>query len=384
MNRPARVVIAPDSFKGTLDAAEAASAIAAGWLRERPDDDVRLLPLADGGEGTLDVLATALPGSRFVDAPGVTGPDGRPVDAAWLACPDGTAVVELARSSGLPHMAQLDPRHSHTLGLGEVLRAAVRSPATRRVVVTLGGSASTDGGTGALRALGARLLDADGVSLPLGGAALVRLARVELGDLEPVPGGGIMCLVDVTAPLLGPAGAAAVFGPQKGADPDDVEQLERGLARLAEVLGGVPGEPGAGAAGGTAFGFATVLGAAIVPGATYLAELAGLDQALANADLVLTGEGSFDAQSLGGKVVGEVLERARRLGVPAAVVSGCTPEHRLVAGVPTASLTERAGGPAAAIAEPGRWAAEAAALLARAWDELPWGTPAGQGPPPGS
>ncbi len=391
------VVVAPDSFKGTLDATAAAGAIAAGWRSVRPRDAVRLLPLADGGEGTLDVLAAAIPGAVLVPAPGVSGPDGRPVDAAWLACPDGTAVVELARSSGLPLMATPDPLGAHTAGLGEVIRAAVRAPETRRVVVALGGSASTDGGTGALGALGARFLDDDGVPLPTGGGSLVDLARVDVRDLIDLPDGGITCLVDVDAPLLGGAGAAAVFGPQKGASPADVAVLERGMARLVEVLDAEPGASdvaparasttgaalaGAGAAGGTAFGFAAVLGARIVPGAAHLAELAGLDRALAGAGLLLTGEGSFDAQSLGGKVVGEALARSRRVGTPAAVVAGRVADPDLVPGVPTASLTSLAGSGAAALAEPARWAFEGGAYLAHAWCERPWsGRPPDTGTP---
>src|SRR5690606_783170 len=271
--RRVRVVVAPDSFKGTLDAAAVALPLAQGWLSVRPDDDVRMLPLADGGEGSLDVLAAAVEGARLVPVRGVRGPDGRPVDAAWLACPDGTAVVELARSSGLPLMGRLDASGAHTFGLGEVLRAAASAPGTRRLVVALGGSASTDGGTGALHALGASFLDADGARLPLGGGALERLAHVDLSGLVALP--PLSCLVDVDAPLLGPAGAAAVVGPQKGAAPDGVERLDAGLARLAEVLGSrqLAGSPGSGAAGGTAFGLMAALGALVVPGAAHLAEL---------------------------------------------------------------------------------------------------------------
>lgn len=393
MKRSARVLLAPDSFKGSLDAADAARAMASGWLAVRPHDDVRFLPLADGGEGSLDVLATAVPGSRLVPVPGVTGPDGRAVDAAWLACPDGTAVVELARSSGLPLMSDLDPLGAHTLGLGEVLLAAARAPETRRLVVALGGSASTDGGTGALRALGVRFLGADGEELGLGGAALTRLAGVDTRGLVALP--PVTSLVDVDAVLLGSRGAAAVFGPQKGARPSDVALLDGALARFVDVLDAhgaagpgasgrigpsaspsdIASSPGAGAAGGTAFGLAAVLGARTVPGAAHLADLAGIDDALEDADLVLTGEGSFDAQSLGGKVVGEVLDRTRRAGAAAAVVAGRVPVPLLVPGLPTVSLTELAGSSERALAEPARWASAAAARLAHAWDELAWGPP---------
>ncbi|MEU2616532.1 glycerate kinase, partial [Micromonospora sp. NPDC007271] len=182
-----RVVVAPDSFKGSLTAEDAARALARGWLARRPGDDVRLLPLADGGEGTVDAFAAALPDAqrRTVTVP---GPDGRAVTAAWLLLPDGTAVLELAQSSGLPLMAAADPLGAHTYGLGAVARAALDAGATR-LVVGLGGSASTDGGTGALRALGLRLRDARGRDLPLGGAALADLAEIDATGLLPAPPG---------------------------------------------------------------------------------------------------------------------------------------------------------------------------------------------------
>lgn len=364
---PVRVLVAPDSFKGTLDAARVAWAVRRGWLSVRPEDEVRSLPLADGGEGSLEVLAAALEGSTLETVPLVHGPDGRPVDAQWLASPDGTAVVELARSSGLPLMSRLDPLGAHTLGLGEVMRAAARDPRTRRLVVALGGSASTDGGTGALRALGVSLLDAEGSRLPLGGGALEDLAQVDTSELVELP--PVTCLVDVAAPLLGPTGAAAIFGPQKGAGTQEVERLDAGLAHLAEVLDAraLASLPGSGAAGGTAFGLAAVLGAQVELGSARLAELSGLERALGEADLVITGEGSFDAQSLGGKVVGEVLARARRLGVPAAVLAGRVPEPELVPEVRTVSLVKKAGSEISALAEPERWAFVAAAALAREW-----------------
>jgi glycerate kinase len=361
--RPMRVVIAPDSFKGTLDAAAAADALAAGWRSRRPDDELRTLPLADGGEGTLDALGHDLPGSRWRSTP-VGGPDGRPVRAAWLLLPDGTAVVEMARAAGLPLMAEPDPLNATTRGLGELLAAAVADPAVTRVMLTLGGSATTDGGTGALAALGARFTDADGAPLPPGGGALARLDRVDLSGLTPPPAGGVQCLVDVTAPLLGPLGAAGQFGPQKGASPDQVAELDAALARLAGLLDGDPEAPGAGAAGGTAFGFAACWGAEFVSGADAVAAAAGLDEALAGADLVLTGEGQFDAQSLRGKVVGALVARAGAARVPVTVVAG-----RVVADgeLPVAralALTDLAGSAAAAMAEPARWLTEAGRLLA--------------------
>jgi glycerate 2-kinase len=358
-----RVVIAPDSFKGTIGAAEAADALAGGWRSERPDDELLTVPLADGGEGTLEALGHDLPAECWRTAP-VTGPDGRPVHAAWLLLPDGTAVVEMARAAGLPLLARPDPLGATTRGLGELLAVVVADPAVSRVMLTLGGSATTDGGTGALAALGARFLDADGVELPPGGGALARLDRVDLSGLVPPPAGGVQCLVDVTAPLLGPLGAAGQFGPQKGASPAQVAELDAALARLSDLLGGDRDAPGAGAAGGTAYGFAACWDAAFVSGAQAVAAAAGLDGALHGAVLAVTGEGQFDAQSLRGKVVGDLVERARRTGVPVAVVAGRVD----AVGLPvarTVSLTELAGSPQGAMAEPARWLARAGAQLAR-------------------
>jgi glycerate 2-kinase len=358
-----RVVLAPDSFKGTLGAAEAADALAAGWRLRRPADDLVTLPLADGGEGTLDALGHDVPGAHWRETE-VSGPDGRPVRAAWLLLPDGTAVVEMARAAGLPLLTEPDPLGATTRGLGELLAVAVADPAVHRVMLTVGGSATTDGGTGALAALGARFLDADGADLPPGGGALARLARVDLSGLVPPPPGGVQCLVDVTAPLLGPLGAAGQFGPQKGATPAQVAELDAALARLAEHLDGDPDAPGAGAAGGTAFGFAACWGAQFVSGADAVAAAAGLDDALAGADLVVTGEGQFDAQSLRGKVVGALVERARTAGVPVTVVAGRVDADGDLPVAGTLSLTDLAGSAAAAMAEPARWLTEAGRLLA--------------------
>jgi glycerate kinase len=357
-------VIAPDSFKGSLPAAAAAAALAAGWHAARPGDEVHTVPLADGGEGTLDVLAAAVPAARWEQAQ-VTGPAGQPVDCPWLVLPDGTAVVELAAASGLPLLSRPDPLGAHTIGLGEVIGCALDAGA-RQLTVALGGSASTDGGTGALAALGARFTGADGRPLPAGGGALPRLAAADLTGLRPPPPGGVSCLSDVRAPLLGPAGAAAVFGPQKGARPDQVALLDRGLARLAGLLGGDPAAPGAGAAGGTGYGLAAAWGALIVPGAPQLARLAGLDQALAGAGLVITGEGRYDQTSGTGKVAGAVFAAAATAGVPAALVAGQV-AARPPAGVPVLSLAGLAGGVPAALADPARYLRLAGQRLAAGW-----------------
>jgi glycerate kinase len=360
----AKVVIAPDSFKGTLGAASAAEAVAAGWREVRPDDEVLTLPLADGGEGTLEALGHDQPGSSWRSVP-VSGPDGRPVDAAWLLLPDGTAVVEMARAAGLPLLEHPDPMGATTRGLGELLAAVVADPGVQRVMLTLGGSATTDGGTGALAALGARFLDADGADLPPGGGALARLDRVDLTGLTPPPTGGVQCLVDVTAPLLGPLGAAGQFGPQKGATPEQVAALDAALTRLSDLLGGDRDAPGAGAAGGTAYGFAVAWGAAFVSGAQAVAAAAGLDAALTGAALVVTGEGQFDAQSLRGKVVGDLVDRAARAGVPVTVVAGRVDADGDLPVRGALSLTDLAGSVGAAMADPARWLAEAGRRLAR-------------------
>jgi glycerate 2-kinase len=354
-----RVVVAPDSFKGSIGAAAAAAAIAVGWRQVRPADEVTELPLADGGEGTAAVVAAAVPRSRWQVAE-VSGPVGARVTAGWLELPGNGAVVELATAAGLPLLAELSPLTAHSFGVGQLVGLALDAGAGH-VDVALGGSACTDGGTGALAALGARFLDADGRDLPRGGGALARLAAVDLSGLRRPPTQGTSCLTDTRAPLLGPGGAAAVFGPQKGAGPADVEVLEAGLTRLTELLGGAPDAPGAGAAGGCAYGLAAAWQAALQPGAQRIAAIAGLPAALAAADVVITGEGRYDETSLGGKVVGAVLADAAAAGVAAAVVAGQFGRPAHVAAVELSAL---AGSPEAALGEPRRWLTVAGRLLA--------------------
>jgi glycerate kinase len=354
-----RILIAPDSFKGSLAAAEVAAALAAGWRSVRPDDELVLLPLADGGEGTVAALHTVLAGSVRRTSQ-VTGPDGRPVAADWLLTEDGTAVLELAQSSGLPLLAEPDPEGAHTYGLGQVARHAIAAGADR-LLIGLGGSASTDGGTGALRALGARFLDRQGGELALGGGPLARLHRIELDGLIPAPVGGSRLLVDVTAPLLGEFGAARAFAPQKGASADQIAGLEAALARLADLLGGNPAAPGAGAAGGTGYGLAAGWDSELAAGSATLIELTGLAAALPDCDLLITGEGRFDQTSLAGKLVGTLLERAA--GVPVAIVAGSRQESLAVPGE-WLSLTELAGSSQGALAEPQHWLAVAGRILA--------------------
>jgi glycerate kinase len=358
-----RVVLAPDSFKGSATAIEVVEALAQGWRRVRPEDEFVRLPLADGGEGTLEALAAADARAMWRTVP-VSGPDGRLARARWLLLSDGTAAVELAQSSGLPLMRRPNPLHASTAGLGWQLLDAVRDPRVRRILVALGGSATTDAGAGALQVLGARLLDGSGREVERGGAALVELDRIDRSELVLPPSGGAYCLVDVDAPLLGPDGAAAQFAPQKGASPDEVIRLEGALRRFADVAGGDPDAAGAGAAGGTAFGLATVWGASTIAGSGAVATSAGLPAALGGADVVVTGEGRLDAQSFRGKVVGHVVKTAERLDVPQLIVVGSagTPPPPSVVGL--VELARLAGDVDAAIADAERWLVEAGARLA--------------------
>lgn len=357
---PVKVLIAPDSFKGSLSASLVAEAIAVGWLTVRPHDTIVLLPQADGGEGTLDAIVAAVPSAVRRSAGDVTGPDGHPTPGEWLDLPGGIAVVELAQCSGLPLMYPLDALGATSRGLGEVILAALDAGASS-LVIGLGGCASTDGGAGALSALGALLLDSRGAPVADGGGRLGEVHTIDRSRLRAAPHGGVTLLTDVTSPLLGPAGAAAVFGPQKGATPEEVATLDANLAHFARLLPGRPDLPGTGAAGGAGYGFHAAWGAVITPGADYLANLSGLRTALASADVLLTGEGRFDEQSLTGKVVGQLLEAAARAGVRSGVIAGQITADRPVW---TASITDLAGSVQAAMAEPRAWLTAAGAKAA--------------------
>ena len=317
------VVIAPDSFKGSSAADQVAEALAEGLRRVRPDVEAVLRPVADGGEGT--VAAAVRAGYRPRTAT-VSGPDGRPVEATFAV--DGTtAVVEMASAAGLGLLEELAPMTATTRGVGELLLAALDEGA-RRVVLGLGGSATTDGGAGLLQALGVRLLDADGREIGPGGAGLASLDRIDAGASDPrLHDVSVQVATDVDNPLTGPTGAAAVYGPQKGATPADVRELDAGLARFAAVvrrdLGvDLQGRPALGAAGGTAAGIAAVLTSSVTPGAALVCDLVRLDDALAGAALAITGEGALDEQTLHGKAPAEVAARARAAGVPCLAVAG--------------------------------------------------------------
>lgn len=362
-----RVLLAPDSFKGTLPAADVAAAAAEGWSAVRPADELVLLPQADGGEGTLDAVRSAVPGSTLGSAGAVSGPDGRPVEGRWLRLPDGTAVIELAQMSGLSLMRELDALHASTRGLGETIAAALDAGA-EAVTLALGGSASTDGAAGALVALGLRCVDAHGRELPDGGGALRWLSAIDRSGLRRPPSRGTRILSDVSTPLLGAEGAAAVFGPQKGATIEDIALLDEGLARWARVLGGDATAAGAGAAGGAGFGFLSAWDAAIESGAQAVAEITGLTAAAAQADILLTGEGQFDRTSLRGKVVGEALRLAERHGLEPVVIAGrlaATPRRPEGSAAIAVALIDVAGSVEAALSDPARWTREAAAEAAR-------------------
>lgn len=318
-----RVLIAPDSYKGSLTSVEVAEALAAGWRRARPGDEAVLAPLADGGEGTL-VAVEAAGGWRRREAI-VRDPLGRQISAPWLLRDDGlAAVVEMAAASGLSRLApgELDAAGATSAGTGDLLRA-VLDEGVRDVVMGIGGSATTDGGAGLLAALGARV-DTDLASVDLDGLD-PRLAELRLRVAS-----------DVTNPLLGPRGAAAVYGPQKGASPEGVVALDARLARWADALEAATDRderlaPGAGAAGGVGFGLLCLAGRlgslALLPGVDLVMEATGFCDALARADLVLTGEGRIDAQTAFGKTALGVARRAHAAGVPCiAVGGGVTPE----------------------------------------------------------
>lgn len=349
------VLVAPDKFKGSLTAPEVAAHVAVGLRRTRPNLDVREVPVADGGDGTLDAAVAA--GFRRVPVR-ASGPLGEPVDTAY-AERDGVAVVELADASGLARLRARDPLAATSTGTGDVVRAALDAGG-RRIVLGLGGSACTDGGTGMLRALGVRFLDAQGRDIPPGGGALLALARVDTSGLHPaVRDAEFLVASDVDNPLLGPQGTAAVYGPQKGASPQDVRVLNVGLVQLVEVLG-VPAladRLGAGAAGGVGFAALAVLGATIRPGIDYLLDLVGFHRHLPGAALVVTGEGSLDAQTLRGKAPAGVASAARAAGVPVVAVAGrcaLTGLELLDAGFTTAfALSDLEPDPARAMANAG-------------------------------
>jgi glycerate kinase len=310
-----RIIVAPDSYKGSVSAVF-------------PDAQVQKVPIADGGEGTVEALVAATGGRlEYTEVP---GPLGEPVRALWGVLGDGrTAVIEMASASGLPLVPKelRDPRITSTAGTGWLVKAALDA-GLRKLVIGIGGSATNDGGTGLAQALGARFLDADGASLPQGGGALARLDRIDLAGLDPrLAGLEIMVACDVDNPLTGPRGASAIYGPQKGATPDMVQELDRALGIYAKVAARTTGRdvselPGAGAAGGLGAGLLWFTPARLRPGVEIVLEATGFDALVTGADLVITGEGRTDAQTAMGKAPVGVAEVAGRHQVPVVCLSG--------------------------------------------------------------
>jgi glycerate 2-kinase len=324
-----RILIAPDSFKESLAAAAVADALEKGLRRVLRGARIEKLPMADGGEGTVDAVVRAS-GGRLLRR-SVTGPLGEPVRAAFGLLPDGSAVIEMAAASGLPlvPLARRDPRHTTTYGTGELIAHALKLGASR-IVVGLGGSATNDAGAGMAQALGAVFRDRRGRVLerPLTGGELGTVVAAELGAMAlPRAGIEVIAASDVRNPLCGPRGAAAIFGPQKGADPALIRQLDRKLHDFAEVIEGLTRRglslrPGAGAAGGLGFGLMAFARARLMPGAPLIMQLLGVESRLRETDLLITAEGRIDGQTVLGKAPAALARLARRLDVPVVGVGG--------------------------------------------------------------
>jgi glycerate kinase len=323
-----KVVVAPDSYKGSLTALAVAEAIERGVRAVFPDAEILKIPIADGGEGTVEALVVAT-GGRAVETE-VHGPLGEPLRARWgVLGAGGGAVIEMAAASGLPLVpaGRRDPRVTTTRGTGELIRAALDA-GLRRIVVGIGGSATNDGGTGMARALGARFLDADGRELPEGGAALARLARIDIDGLDPrLAQSEILVACDVDNPLTGPRGASSVYGPQKGATPGMVRELDAALVRYGDIARAATGRdiaavPGAGAAGGLGAGLLYFTPARLRPGVEIVLETTGFADRVRDADLVITGEGRTDFQTAMGKAPVGVAAAAKRHKVPVICLSG--------------------------------------------------------------
>jgi glycerate kinase len=369
-----RVVVAPDKFKGSLTAAQVAARVAAGLARAAPGVDVVQLPVADGGDGTLEAAVSA--GYRRVPVR-AEGPTGDLVDTAY-AERDGVAVVELADVSGLGRLpgGRLAASAASSYGTGQVIRAALAA-GCRRIVLGIGGSACTDGGAGMVQALGGRLADARGDEVGRGGGALGAVRSLDLAGLHPgLSSAEVVVASDVDNPLLGPRGAAAVYGPQKGAAPAEVARLDAALGRWADAVQratglDLAGMPGAGAAGGVGFAAMAVLGATLQPGIGLILELVGFPAALSGAGLVITGEGSLDRQTLHGKAPAGVAATARSAGIPVVAVAGrslLSPADLEAAGIQAAyPLTDLEPDPDRCMTEAGPLLERLVAKVARGW-----------------
>jgi glycerate kinase len=369
------IVIAPQAFKGSLDAADVANAIARGVRQVFPNARLTLMPIADGGEGTVRALVTASHGRTIASR--VTGPLGRPVTATWGILGDGrTGVIEMASASGLPliRREERNPLHTTTLGTGELIRHTLDA-GVRRLIVGIGGSATNDGGAGMATALGVRFLDREGRDLPNGGAALGHLDRIDATHLDArVVGLDVEVACDVNNPLTGPTGATHIYGPQKGATPEMIEILDSALARYAQILRrdlgvDVSEVPGAGAAGGLGAGLIAFLNAQLRAGVDLIFGAMDVDSVLHGADLVITGEGRVDRQDIYGKAPMGIAQRASSRGIPCIAVAGSTGrdyhvvyEHGLDAVIGTVNRPMPLD---RAIAESGRLISEAAMRACR-------------------
>lgn len=322
-----KVVLAPDSFKGSLSALEVVEAMREGILNVDPDAEIEPAPMADGGEGTTDNVIQAFNGSKeYVE---ISGPMGKPVTAKYGIFKENKCVIEVAESSGLTLLKpdELDPLHTTTFGLGQLIKDALNK-GCRTFVIGLGGSATNDGGAGMAAALGYRLLDAAGNDIPHCGGALNRLSRIAADDVdERIFESDFLIACDVKNPLCGENGASVVFGPQKGADAEAVKLLDDNLKHFAEIIYRDLGKqvadiPGAGAAGGLGAGTVAFLDGKLAEGVSIIAELSELEQKIRGADLVFTGEGKCDSQTLNGKTPYGVAAIAKRNGVPAYIIAG--------------------------------------------------------------
>lgn len=323
-----KIVIAPDSFKGCLNAFTVAQAMSRGVQKVYPDSEIALIPMADGGEGTVEAVLSAVPGERVKVQ--TTDPLGRPLEAVYGLIDGGSAaVIEMAAASGLPLLSEgeKNPRLTTTYGTGLLIKDALER-GVKKILLGIGGSATNDGGAGLASALGVRLLDKQGQELPPGGAALAELAKIDMSELNPLLAKvKIEVACDVQNPLCGPQGASAVYGPQKGAQPGDIHDLDRALRNLGKHLSAITGcdlleLPGGGAAGGVGAGSVGFLGAQLRPGSEIILEVSQAENKIKAADLVLTGEGRTDFQTAYGKVPVGVAALARKYHVPVLVISG--------------------------------------------------------------
>lgn len=323
-----KIVIASDSYKGSLDSLQVNEAMRKGILRVFEDAEIICIPIADGGEGTVDAVMTCCGGSYCYEM--VTGPDGREVIARYGILPDKSAVIEMAAASGLPLVQDVTPdtvMNSTTYGTGQLIASAL-DKGCRKIYIGIGGSATNDGGIGMLQALGVSFLDADNREVGFGGKYLDKIARIDISNLDPrIRETELVVMSDVTNPLCGENGAAVVYSPQKGATEEEIAILDKGLAQFAELicqmnLPDIRNLPGAGAAGGLGGGLVSFLGAEIRPGIKAILEIADFEKSVQWADLILSGEGRIDGQSANGKAVSGIAEIAGKYNVPVIAICG--------------------------------------------------------------